>query len=399
VRGELRRQALELAERVRASPADERPRLFYAALRAGPLPYLSMELGEPDEIFQRTFDALFILSGASLPLTLGFTMHAYTFASLVTAPIPAEPFSSRRHALAARVRAERWLVGVSSLGQSFVDGVSRDVTVRVREDGALVADGAKGFQSMASEADVLVLTARLEDGRPGFFATPIKGSPTATLLAPRFGGGPLALADTRGIRFDGHVMAEEELLCDDETLHQFLNTWTTSWFEGLVSGTYLGGAARALEEVRTFARARALADGVPLAQLDGFAVDVGRLAIELRSAIALAGTFGPALSRATAIARSPSHDYATKIDAINELSSLASLVKHRATRVAEDVVQGARRLVGTSGMHAGLPLAELSAQIVFGPMHPLISAEHERIAGRDALAESPGPTLFDHVLP
>lgn len=393
----IRHQAREVASAVRAAPAEERAELFYRLLRGSDVPYVAVLEPSAGDAFLRAFDALFILAGASLPLAIGFTMHQYMFGALTAAPIPAEPFAERRARVVDLVCSGRLLVGVSSLGDNHkLPGGEHDVVVEERADGHLIARGRKLFLSMARETDLLAMTAKLTDGRPGFFVCPIRGEATVRLLGARLPG-PLELADTQGVRFEDHEMPPEVMLSDGEILHQFLTSWTTSWFEALVAGTYLGGAARALDELRTFARGFRTRDGTLLGELDGFVVEAGRLALDLRTAIALASSFGPALDRTCALARSPDVPYAAKAEAVNELSLLSSLIKYHATRSAEDVVGRVRRLMGTRAMHAGQVIAELSSQIVFGPMHPMLAAELERNTGVAALAEEPGPGLFEHI--
>ena len=61
---------------------------------------------------------------------------------------------------------------------------------------------------------------------------------------------------------------------------------------------------------------------------------------------------------------------------------------------AEDIVAGARALVGTRSMKVGHPIHSLTEQICFGALHPIIPARHERETGEEILGETPYFGLF-----
>ena len=77
-----------------------------------------------------------------------------------------------------------------------------------------------------------------------------------------------------------------------------------------------------------------------------------------------------------------------------DLMDAAGVIKHHGNVAAQDVVNGARGLIGTRSMSVTHPIHALTEQICFGSLHPIIPARHERDTGDEVLGESPYFGLF-----
>ena len=365
-------QALLVARHVSAASTDRKLRACYDGLRASQLPFLVAD--DASALFRASFAALFTLGQASVPLAVGFTMHQYMFAALASVRVADKRLARRLKDLVDDVRKRRLLVAVSSFGA----GVSTaHVRFTIARDGdGFVFDGERSFQSMASEADLITVVAPVDGGDLGAFIVPMKGRAGVTVHDAVFGG-PMALTDTRAVTFSGYrAVAADVVTLDAQHAHR-LGAYSTAWFEALIGAAYLGGAAAALEEVRLFARSARAPSGEPLHELDGAVVDAGRLGISLRTSLALAMSFVDALARGS------------EADDFTSVMMAGTLLKYACTRSAEAIVTGARRLLGTRAMRQGSLMAELTGQIVFGPLHPWLEAELERAVGADVLGDAP----------
>ncbi|MBI3923979.1 MAG: hypothetical protein HY319_00410 [Armatimonadetes bacterium] len=379
-----REQALELSRELDSLPEQEAFERFFARIRDTEIPfYPCIHAADPLGMFRESFDALYILGRTvAFPMAIGLTMHLYMMSALAAAPLPSEvPLVKKRGRILRDLRQRRLLVAVASpagrIGHR--DEPSGDVVVEVR-DGGYVARGRKAIQSMVSQADLLVFSAQVEGHGFGLFLARLRGEP-ALRQGPRVFSGPMACTDTRPLDFEELRLEEDHVLSLGPSQCDPLLTYAHAWFHALVSAVYLGGASRALEEARKFGRTVCLPDGRPVAGLDGFQMDVGRLVLELQTAVRQALSFGPEVARLTP----------ADLPALSELEDLGAQIKYRATLTAEKLVGDARRLIGTRAMAADHPVGRLSGQILFGPLHPWVSAIVEREQGRAALG--PGEYL------
>ncbi len=404
----IRQQAGSLADQVREAPPEQRSELFFSGIRKTDIPYLPQRLADDAEsLFLRSFDALFLLGRASVPLAVGLTMHQYNLAALATLPVPLAPeFEMRRKLLLETIEKRRFLLAISSFGENIKNRteLNRNVVVTETDNGDFVCRGRKNFQSMAGVADLLLFSGALPDGTMGMFYTPLRGRAEIEVGPPLFSGA-MALTDTRPLTFHDLVLKRRNVLSLDEWLTDRVSFYATAWFEALVAAAYLGGAARALEEVRSFARSvHPEDDEATLAEVDAYLLDVGRLSIGVRTALATARSFGVCAGRYCraladpSLGDVPSPEQQKVLDAIgNDLMDCGSTIKYAGTRTAQETVNGARALIGTRSMSPKHPIWELTEQIVFGPLHPTIPARFERSMGRDALGEEPYYGWFEHA--
>lgn len=397
--GELRRQAKEVAQRVESAAPEQRSRAFFDGLRASTIPYMPCYLQDrAGELYARCFESLYYLGQANIPLTVAFTMHLYNLAALATLPVPAAPdFERRRQILIDNVRKYKSLIAISSFGENIrhKDGPAVGVEVTDQGDGSYLCQGRKGFQSMASEADILIFNGSIDE-HEGLFYTSIKDQ-SALELGPSLFGGAMALSDTRPVKFNNLVIRLRNVLSLHNALTDHVGHYATAWFEALAAAVYLGGACRALEEVRKFARSVHADDDQLLADVDGFRVEVGKLSVALRSNLAMARSFGVCADLYCRLVREGAP--AERLDGVaGDLMDCGSMIKYTGTKTAQEIVYGCRGLIGTRCMHVNHPMYALNEQIVFGTMHPTIPARLERSAGREALGEKPYVGLFEWAM-
>ena len=393
---QIRQEATDIADRVEAAAADDKFRTFFDGVRASQIPFLPCSLQtEAGELYSRSYEAFYRLARTSVPLTVGLTMHQYNLASLATLPVPAVPeFERRRQVLVDTIKRYRSLMAISSFGENIKAKTDpfRNVIITDRGDGSYLCRGRKAFQSIASEADILLFSGSM-DGHMGMMYTNLKKQPALTVGEPLFAGA-MAMADTRPVEFHDLIIKRRNLLSTTDELTDHISFYATAWFEALVTAAYLGGACRALDEVRKFALAVHTENGEPLADLDGFIVDVGRLAIALRSSLALARSFGICADRYCKGVRAAAPP--EELDHLaNDLMDCGSVIKYTCTKTAVDIVSGARGLIGTRGMATTHPLHAINEQTCFGPLHPTIPSRLERSMGADLLIEKPFTGLFE----
>ena len=393
---QVRREAGEVAEAVEAAETnEEKSNVFFKMIKESCIPYLPCRLrDDPEQLYTRSYEAMFTLARASLPLAVGFAMHQYNLAALATLPVPAEPeFENRRKILVDMVERYQSILAISSFGTNIRAKGTTDNNVLVTENerGEFVCNGCKNFQSMATKADLLLFSGYLENGDMGMFYCQL--GTKAITPGPSLFAGAMSLTDTKPLTFDNLVLKRRQVLSLTEWLTYRISNYATSWFEALVSAAYLGGAARALEEVRKFGLSVSHNQDEPLAKLDGFNLEAGRLFAQHRSCLALGQSFGSVAAKYCKAVIEES-DMAEENGLQDDLMDVAGSIKYTCTKAAVDIVAGARALIGTRGMRVGHPIHSLTEQICFGPLHPIIPARLEREVGEEFLIDNPYYGLY-----
>jgi alkylation response protein AidB-like acyl-CoA dehydrogenase len=362
--------AERIAEAVAGCAPAERFETFFRLIRGSEIPYVACDRAiTAERLYDETFRSLFILGSASLPLAVGLTMHQYVTCALATMPIRDPELSPATHRLLSEIRDRRELIAIGSVGDNVRPiGVPRDTIAIV--DGR--AKGRTRFTSMASQADRLTFIGSSGEAL-GFYV--VRTRAEGVSIGDRAFTDAMADADTRSIEVDAPIDGGNVLTRNDD-LTRFAMYYGTAWFEGLISAAYLGAAARALDAARAFAHSVA-AGGAPLADLDGVRVEIGRLGIQLEAALGLRDHV------ARSFARLGTGDPRRAID---DLVSACAVAKHASTRIAEEIVTGARRLIGARSMAPGSIVQEISQQVAFGPLHPKVSAIVERDMGERILS-------------
>lgn len=395
---QVREEAASLAQAVEeASSSEEKSDVFFKGIRESCIPYLPCMLrNDPEQLYVRSYEALYTLAYANLPLAVGFAMHQYNLAALATLPVKRDhEFENRRKILVDSVERYRSLIAISSFGANIraKGAVNPNVTIYENENGEFVCNGKKNFQSMATKADILLFSGHLPDDSMGLFYCQLAGQKNITVGDSLFPGA-MSLTDTKPIFMNNVVLKRRNMLALEEWLTYFFSNYSTSWFEGLMTAAYLGGAGRALEEVRRFGRSVSHDQEKLLSELDGFVLDVGRLAAKHRSAVAFGMSFGVAAARfcQAVISEAPEE---VETGLMYDVMDVSSAIKYSCTAIAQEIVNGARGLIGSRSMHTSHPIHALTEQICFGPLHPTIPAHYEREAGEELLGEEPYAGLFD----
>lgn len=394
----VRDEASSLAKIVEAAKTnEEKSELFFQGIRETCIPYLPCLLkDDPEQLYVRSYEALYTLAYANLPLAVGFAMHQYNLAALATLPVKRDhEFENRRKILVDSVERYRSLIAISSFGANIraKGAVNPNVTIIENENGEFICSGKKNFQSMATKADILLFSGHLPDESMGLFYCQLAGQKNITVGDSLFPGA-MSLTDTKPIFMDNVVLKRRNVLALEEWLTFFFSNYSTSWFEGLMTAAYLGGAGRALDEVRKFARSVSHDQESLLSELDGFILDSGRLAVKHRSAVAFGMSFGACAARfcQAVIDEQPEE---VENGLMYDIMDSSSAIKYTCTALAQEIVNGARGLIGSRSMHPSHPIHALTEQVCFGPLHPTLAAHYEREAGEELLGEEPYSGLFE----
>jgi alkylation response protein AidB-like acyl-CoA dehydrogenase len=376
----VREEALAIARELADCPRAERFDRFFARIRDSRIPYLACQPDvDPERLYHETFDALMVIGSVSLPLAVGFTMHQYLVSTLATMPVQDASLRLKTERLLRTIEERRMLLAIGSVGDNIKKKDQKQATIAVHGggDGRLAARGKTAFQCMGSQADLLGFIGARPDGELGFYLVELKNNPAVT-IGPRVFSDAMSEADTRSISIEDAPLLDDLCLIESDPMTRISMYFGTAWFEALIPAAYLGGAMRALDEAAAFARSVDLPDGTSLAELDGAKVELGRLAIQLKASLALMCQIGNALA-------------AQELDPLGSVEAFtdaASIAKYTCTRTAEDIVQSVRRFIGTRGMTPNAVVSDLSQQIVFGPLHPKLSATVERGFGERTLRGS-----------
>lgn len=394
---QVRSEAAAIAARVEElATNEEKADFFFKSIRESCIPYLPCLLrDDPEQLYIRSYEALYTMARANLPLAVGFTMHQYNLAALATLPVPANPeFENRRKILVDSAERYRSLIAISSFGSNIraKGAVNPNVTVQPLENGDFVCNGRKNFQSMATKADILLFSGHLPDGNMGTFYCQLANQNDITVGDSLFPGA-MSLTDTKPILMKNLILKRRNVLALEEWLTNHFSSYATSWFEGLVTACYLAGAGQALEEVRKFGRLVSHDQEQFLYELDGFNLEAGRLAGRHRSALALGQSFGPCAARYCEAVKSNAPEE-TKDGLCEDLMDVAGAIKYTCTSAAQDIVNGCRGLIGSRSMHPSHPIYQLTEQICFGPLHPTIPAHYERETGEELFSDEPYSGLF-----
>ena len=389
-------QSRELSEKLLSIDADSRADVFFEGIRESDILKIPCQFrDDPEALLSAAAPVLYHLAYADLPLTVGLTMHMFQLAALATQPMDSHPKLRRRlKLLVDTVENYNLILGVTSFGDQIRASGQKpiDVAIEENDDGSFTAQGKKGFLSMASQADLVVFGGDFEDGTMGLWYANIKDDKGVTPGPSRFGG-PMAGTDTRNVNFDGVALKERNLLSRDNELTLSMCYYSTGWFEALISASYLGAAGRALEETRVFARSVHTNEDEMLAELDGFVVQTGPMLLKLRSGLAQIRAFGTAIGNYYRLSQSEADEQIVD-RALGQALDTATATKFYCTEAAEEIVTRARRSIGTRCMRPGHIMHDLSTQVCFGALHPILESTAIRQAGSELLWDTEKSDCF-----
>jgi alkylation response protein AidB-like acyl-CoA dehydrogenase len=346
-----------------------------AALRETDLlSHMADKSNQPHEIYRASFDLLHAIGALDLAAAVALTMHQYTVGTIATAHIADEQSRVKRDRFLDVICDKKLLCAVSSFDMTLrPDGSVKAGLNATMRDGHWIVSGRKRYQSMASVADILFFTAAISDRSFGLFYVSLKDNPRIVL-----GDTPVATfmraTDTRPVDFNEVDIPAHQLVSvtDLSTTTQF-HAYSLSWFQSLIPAAYLG-AARAALEMCTRKIADASSTGSAHRTLRHES-DIGRMDLQLRSALALSNVVEAALAALH-----------TKADArMAEFDEAAEAFKYTGTQVAASVVSQVRNIGGLALMVDDSPFAQISEYVSYGPLHPRPNSELEGVTGRSVL--------------
>ncbi|MCA9790266.1 MAG: acyl-CoA/acyl-ACP dehydrogenase [Candidatus Eremiobacteraeota bacterium] len=364
-----RQPAHEFARLLEQTNYADQPQVYYDGIRDTGIPYLSCGGGRASTVFEQTFECVYILARASLPLTVALAQHLYVISSLALAPFEdGHPLLKKRDRIVADFAKHKLLITVSTFGSDIDDGTRAGVHLEAVDKG-FVANGSALFQSQARQADLLAFAAETPDGATAYFLSPLKGQDALKVGEAVFAW-PMDHTDTRRLTFDG-LRLGSPILADHQQTWDLLH-YQTAWFQGLVSAAYLGAASRALEEARQILYDIPGPHGGPSAHLDSNVARMGRLVLEHRSAVNLVRRLGQRLGP-------------VDMSLVLPLLDFSSAIKYHTTRVCNLIAEGIRNITGTRCLRPGTMLERVLFQLPYLGMHPLLPLAIERDFGLQAL--------------
>jgi len=377
-----REQIALLAETLPSALADGDLSAFYDVFRSTELPFVAAaHARQPGPLLRLCFEILHRLGAISPATALAIENHYYVTSAIATAPLADGDARDARRRLLSVIEERRVLVANTSSKVHASRLGAIGTSARRRGDGFRV-NGTAAYMSLATEADVLVFITQIADEGPAIFAIePLHDNPSIE-IGPYLFPEAMLDSDTHRVTFHDLDLRADALLVGPRDAHaRAFIAFEMAWHQLLIPALYLGAAAGAIEEVRRFARATRARDDQPLAEVDGMVADVGRMAIEYRSACATVLRAG---DRLAAVRRFPDD-----LGALEHAVDDAGVAKYVGTRCAEAVVGAARRIVGPRSFTGGQLLERLSQEAMFGPLGPEVSSVIERRHGRRALREDP----------
>jgi alkylation response protein AidB-like acyl-CoA dehydrogenase len=349
--------------------------IFYQALRATDLPLLGpLYSADPQGLHGICFNVLRRLGSISPAVGVAVYHHYAVTCSLSTFPVHDNPaLTARRKSMVQSLIDGRLLVA-NTTSRIHTDKVGSFGTVAQREGNGFRVNGAAAYMSLATEGDLIFFFTEVKNEGFAIFVAPLPNNPQIEIGPFLF---PTAMvdSDTRRVTFHDAFIPEEDMLMVDGSVGAF----QVAWHQALLSAPFLGAAARALEEARKFLRSVQARNDKPLAELDGMIVDMGRLAIQYRSACAISYQAGQALESLSG--RVP------KLPEFMDAYHLSCASKQVGTKCAEEIVGEVRRIIGGRAFSGTHPLERLSQEVMFAPIGGELNAVIERQFGRIVLGE------------
>jgi alkylation response protein AidB-like acyl-CoA dehydrogenase len=371
-------QLAALAAELQGALANDDLSSFYDFFRSTDLPFVAtVHQGRMQPLFRCCFEILHRLGAISPAAALAIENHYYVTSAIATVPSLDGHAAGARRELLSAIAAQRVLVANTN-SKVHTNRLGAIGTHAQRHREGFRVNGTAAYMSLATEADILVFITQLADEGPAIFAiAPLQDNPSIEIGPYLFPTAMLA-SDTRRVTFHNLDLPADALLVGprDEHVSAFI-AFEMAWHQLLIPALYLGAAAGAIQEVRRFVSETQGKDGMPLVEVDGVVVDVGRLAIEYRSACATVLQAGDRLAQV--------RGFPEDLDLLESAVDDAGVAKYVGTRCAEAVVGAARRVVGPRAFTGGQRLESLSQEVMFGPLGPESTSMIERRHGRRAL--------------
>lgn len=364
----LSAQVQKVLSAVSSSSRDRIPESFYSVIKTTDIPFVSCT-GVPNagQHFKTLAELAYSLGQVCLPLTVGFAQHVYTLAAIATAPLEDGDFRQRTQKFLSDIMEQRLIVTVSSSANRISTASDKRFSVE-RVNGGFSLSGVKSIQSNSSFSDRLLFTAEIENEGYGLFICDHRHTPGVVLGTPIFNNA-MRESDTRPLIFENAFLPSENLLSDGfQKETRQLHYFSRAWFQAMVVFPYMGAAQLALDAVIKFGQIGKTAESESLANSQYFRTELGRLKLKHSEALALAQSFPEVLER-----------FCRNEADMNELYLRASLIKYVCSSCVQDVVDGARRIIGTRAMAPGHIVGELTSAITFCELHPETNRDIENL--------------------
>ena len=352
--------------------------IFYRALRATDLPILGpVHNADPQGLHRICFNVLRRLGSISPAVGVAVYNHYAVTCSLSTFPVHDNPaLEARRQSMVKSLIDGRLLVA-NTTSRIHTDKVGTFGTIAERVDNGFRVNGVAAYMSLATEGDLIFFFTQVRNEGYAIFVAPLPNNPQIE-IGPFLFPSAMVDSDTRRVTFHDAFIPEQDMLKVDESIGAF----QVAWHQAMLAAPFLGAAARALEEARKFLLSVRGPNEKPLAELDGMIVDIGRLAIQYRSACSISYEAGLALE---SIARNPPN-----LPKLMDAYYLSCAAKQVGTKCAEEIVGEVRRIIGGRSFSGTHPLERLSQEVMFAPLGGELNAVIERMFGRTVL----GPEEF-----
>ncbi|HEV3456782.1 MAG TPA: acyl-CoA dehydrogenase family protein [Thermoanaerobaculia bacterium] len=376
--GDLSAQSARLTAALAVALSEQDLPAFYRVFRGTELPLLGLTYGTHGRdwrgIYAACFEVLRNLGSVSPAVGLAVYNHYAVTCSLATFPLADRPtLAARRDALVKAIVDGRWLVANTTTRVHVGKVTSYGATAR-RDGSNYRLSGSAAYLSLATASEIVIAFVQIEGEGFAVFVSRLRDNPQIE-VGPYLFPNSMIDSDTRRVTFRDTLVSEENMLMIDRNIAM----WQTAWHQALFAVPFLGGAARALDELRKFLRSVRAPNDKPLAELDGMIADAGRMAIRYRGACAIAHQAGQALE---ALIGRPA-----KTESYVEAFNLACAAKQIGTRCAEDLVTEVRRIIGARAFTGGQPMERISQETMFAPLGGEPNAYIEREYGRLVLGE------------
>lgn len=316
------------------------------------------------------------IGNIGIPEGIAVAMHSYMLSAIATVPLNDSSLETKRSFFLDLVKNNHYLVantGSDSTTRSNNANLSEVITKAQPVIGGYTITGEKTFVSMANIADLLIFTATLPNGAHGFFVTPLKqegikiGKPNFSLNYE---------LQTHSIKLDNIFVSEEMALIEhSSTSNSVIHTYQRAWFQSLISAVYLGASSRALYEAAKFSQNIKIGNS-PLSTLDGTLLNLGRLHGDWYAALACSKVCADYFYT---FLRNPNEQN------LHELFVASIVAKRTGCTQSRQIVQAVCDFVGTRSMEEKSILSEIANLVGFGVLHPLISAQADRMLGSNLL--------------
>ncbi|MEL6916572.1 MAG: acyl-CoA dehydrogenase family protein [Bacteroidota bacterium] len=345
---------------------------FYDYLKTTKFPFIPCNERNTQMVYDACFKTLHAIGEVSIPVAVALSMHYYVLASMASYPFSKTSKEYwKREMLLHQIKKEGLIIANTGSVRTYTNvSEHKGVTVQ-RKDGKYLVNGKTPFMSLAGVADYLVFTAELSQGKKAVFFVPSNSE--GIYFQDSVFGETMEGSFTKAVSFKDLEVSNAHVLTLDtseETKCELL-IYQRSWFQALVPAPYLGAARRVIEDLNSFGRQK-LKNGKKLAESESFLQGMGELQMKYKAA------YHSCIHAGRVIAGFKKGDK-VNLEHIFEASVLA---KYFSTHFSEDIVTGARQLMGSRFLAPDSHTNKIYKEIVFGALQPMTDGDIKDYFGR-----------------